>query len=382
MRALPCLSVASAAVVVLLASCGKSNFEFPSSTSSTTATGSGGAQAATSSTGEGGTLSIAAGTTATSSAISGTGGAGGGGCLSESFEGEKKPLDVIVLLDRSVSMAGSPWEGATGALKTFIDDPKNVNTSLGIDFYPKNDLPADCPLTDYNPLQVPLEALPAGAASLVAAIDATQPQGYDTPLHSAVYGALQYATTYQDDHPDHKVALVLASDGGANSCNTKIADIAAAMKTAYDYNGILTFVVAIDAGDEVDFTVLDQLALAGQTGAPIDVTMDNTLLATALEKIRSEVLGCDFAIPAPMGQEFDPFKLNITVTPDGGTAQSIPYLADPTKCNDNEDWYYDDPKYPTKVLLCPAVCELLKNDALAKVDFVFGCPTIDDDMPK
>ncbi|MBM4358705.1 MAG: hypothetical protein FJ096_11430 [Deltaproteobacteria bacterium] len=70
------------------------------------------------------------------------------------------------------------------------------------------------------------------------------------------------------------------------------------------------------------------------------------------------------------------------MTPNGGAPKSIPYLSDPTKCGMNEDWYYDDPKYPTKVLLCPAVCELLKNDALAKVDFVFGLPTIDDEMPK
>ena len=220
------------------------------------------------------------------------------------------------------------------------------------------------------------------AAKLVSAIEATKPSGYGTPLQSAVYGALQYATTYQDEHPDHKVAMVLASDGGANSCNTKIDDIAAAMKTAYDSTGVLTFVVAIDAGDTVDFGVLKKLATAGQTGAPIDVTKDSTQLAAALEKIRSEVLGCDFPIPKPMGQEFDPFKLNITLTPSGEPTKSIPYLADPSKCGTNEDWYYDNPKFPTKVLLCPAVCDVLKADALAKVDFVFGCPTIDDDMPK
>ncbi|MBM4358706.1 MAG: hypothetical protein FJ096_11435 [Deltaproteobacteria bacterium] len=35
--------------------------------------------------------------------------------------------------------------------------------------------------------------------------------------------------------------------------------------------------------------MLKKLATAGQTGAPIDVTKDNTQLAAALEKIRSDV---------------------------------------------------------------------------------------------
>ncbi|MBM4358707.1 MAG: VWA domain-containing protein [Deltaproteobacteria bacterium] len=242
MRNARMFAMSSLALVVIATSCGKRDFSFPSTTSSTAASGgAGGAMMASTASGEGGDLSIAAVTANnTSTSIAGTGGAGGAGCLSESYEGKKKPLDVIVLLDRSISMLGSPWAGATGALKTFINNPRNVDTSLGLDFYPRTDLPADCPLTSYNPLQIPLEVLPAGASKLAAAIDKTEPKGYDTPLHSAVYGALQDATTYQDDHPDHKVAMVLASDGGANSCNTKIDDIAAAMKTAYDYNGVLT----------------------------------------------------------------------------------------------------------------------------------------------
>jgi hypothetical protein len=171
------------------------------------------------------------------------------------------------------------------------------------------------------------------------------------------------------------VIVVLASDGDPTSCNTNIQDIASLADTALAYNGVRTFVIAI-AGSTV--ANLDQIAAAGGTQAAFDVTNDITLFAQKMDEIRKEVLACELLIPDPgNGDEFDPTKVNVSYTPgDGSMAQDIPQAQDLDDCGGNPGWYYDNPAAPTKILLCPATCTTVQADDMAKVDFVFGCPTV------
>jgi hypothetical protein len=338
-------------------------------------------QSATTAAGTGGQLSsTATGLGFGGSLSSGEGGAGGGGgaCLATSQVGKKRPLDIVLLLDRSLTMKGSQWDGATKAMIDFVTDPKVTNTAFGVNFYPASNAPKECNVALYNPAQIPLTALPGGAMTLVTAIQSKKPEGYDTPTHSAMYGSLLYAQKYQDDNPTHKVVVVLATDGQVNSCNTNIGDIADLAKQAFQYNGILTFAVAINGAD---LKTLDPIAAAGGTGKPIDITTDITKLKSTLEQIRLDVLGCEYAIPAPMmGQQFDPKKLNINYTMGGSmTPTTIPQAKDVTKCGNMPGWYYDNNLKPTKILFCPQTCAQLKKDPGAKVEFAFGCPTVVND---
>lgn len=84
----------------------------------------------------------------------GLGGAGGDTtCGGEEHVAELVPLDMYIMLDRSLSMEGptssgeSKWEAITAALKAFVSDASSAGIGVGIQFFPAN-LPctsnADC----------------------------------------------------------------------------------------------------------------------------------------------------------------------------------------------------------------------------------------------
>jgi hypothetical protein len=88
-------------------------------------------------------------------------------------------------------------------------------------------------------------------------------------------------------------------------------------------------------------------------------------------------LPCEYAIPAPpMGESLDPDEVNVVFT-DGTGAESTIYRVDGEAECDAVDggWYYDNPAAPTKVLLCPASCDVVSSDPDGKIDIVFGCAT-------
>lgn len=304
----------------------------------------------------------------------GAGGAGGSeGCLEEEATATVSPLDIIVLLDRSGSMEGALWDGAVNALTSFFQNPGGNDISAGINYFPAPN-GAECQRSSYNPLHVPIVSLATDAATLVSDMQGQTPSGAYTPTHGGMYGTLQFANTYQDQNPTHVVITVLASDGDPTSCNTNITDIAALAQTVYDYNGVRTFVIAIQGATLAN---LDQIAAAGGTVAAYDVTTDVTLFAQKLDEIRKEVLACEFIIPDPTSGDFDPTKVNVSYTPgNGDPTQDLPQASDLADCGNMPGWYYDNATAPTKITLCPATCAVVQADDMAKVDFVFGCPTI------
>ena len=335
----------------------------------------------------GGTSDGGAGGTTSASGASGPGvggfmssggnsGVGGmEGCLTSEAEAKESPLDIVVLLDRSGSMAGTLWDGSVNALTTFFNNPGGQNISAAINYFPPSGTAAQCQPQSYNPPSVPIADLAVDANLLVTSMQNETPAGDETPTWAGLFGTLQYANDLQDQNPDHVVVVVLASDGDPTACNTNIGDIGDLAATALAYNGVRTFVVAIQGATLAN---LDQIAAAGGTQQAFDVTNDVSQFAQKMEEIRAEVVECEFIIPEPMqGEEFDPQKLNITY--DAGTMgnpQDIPQVASLEDCAGGEGWYYDNPGAPTKALLCPATCDLVQADTMAKVSFVFGCPTV------
>lgn len=308
----------------------------------------------------------------------GSGGMGVGGmetCLATEADADKKPLDMVIVWDRSGSMSGAKWTGTQNAVTQFVNDPASEGVSVGLNFFPPLDLNNDeCVAATYNPPQVPLELLPMGAQTLVDVINMTSPTGL-TPTYGGLFGTLQFLTAHKDANPSHAVVAVLASDGSPTSCNTSTAAIAGLAQSAFNYNGVQTYAIAIQGSD---IAALDQIAMAGGTDAALDVTSNISLFQQKMEEIRADALGCDYLIPEqPPGEEFDPQKLNIKYTPMGmGSSQTIPNVANEAACGGNPGWYYDDPINPTQVFLCPASCTTIQGDTEAEINFEFGCPTV------
>jgi hypothetical protein len=241
-----------------------------------------------------------------------------------------------------------------------------------------------CVATDYGTPVLPIAPLPGSAAGFATAFAGhALPQG-ETPTYAALQGGLASLTAYAATHPDHALALVFATDGGPNECNTNTAQIAQLAADALASPAhIRTFVIGTfgSVDGPIAKPVMDAIAAAGGTTAPYIVTPNTTTTTQfldALTKVRGAALPCDYAIPAPEAGTADFTKLNVQYTPDTGSAVVYPNRAGAGACDDNGGWYYDvDPATapPTKAVLCPVTCAAV-NAQGGRMDVVLGCQTI------
>jgi hypothetical protein len=306
----------------------------------------------------------------------GTGGGIFAGCAEAEEQAQLLPLDLYVMLDQSGSMLGPKWTAVTQALDTFVQDNTASDLGLGLQYFP---LPgADvCDFAAYGVPAVPIASVLTNAESVSESLAAHEPGG-ETPTLPALQGALSHARSWVKANPTHTVAVVLATDGEPNVCGSTIDKVAlAAQLDATKAPPIRTFVIGV--GEEL--TSLDAVALAGGTGSAILV--DDSSQATAgqflaaLNTIRSSALPCEYAIPAPSkGGAIDYGKVNVVLTPSGGTASVIPQVPNADACDTSpQSWHYDKATFPTKVVFCAGLCAEVKSGGGAGVRVVFGCET-------
>lgn len=312
---------------------------------------------------------------------------GGGGpgldpddtCASSAATAGQIPLDMLIILDRSGSMDGSNWEGATGAIKDFVDSPQAVGVNLALSYFPdeESDFGSECNHKVYQDPTVPLGELPDHGTAIKTSLDTTEPGG-GTPMYGALKGGLFFATAHQEAHPERKVVVVMSSDGEPNSCEADngndinvIAELAA---KARNYNGVLTFAIAINGAN---VSSLDKIAIQGGTTSAFDVTNDVTAFAEKMEEIRQSALACEFILPEPPeGEELDPKLVNVTYRPEE-LDEKLPYAENLADCSDGAGWYYDNANAPTRIILCPASCEQAKADgSTSNLEVSFGCKTV------
>lgn len=312
------------------------------------------------------------------------GGGTGGTCSSTSAAAHRVPLDSIFLLDESNSMSipTSKWFGMSTALTSFFADPASAAISAGMLAFPLTAY--DCDVTHYETLQVPIAPLPGNGFALTNALPAACTI-HTTPMYGALQGALSVGTAYQDANPTHKVNIVLATDGntgvGGEPGDPMVCDgagydqIAALAASALGYNGVHTYVIAVEGADLMK---LNGVAEAGGTTSVYDVTQDISQFAATIASIRSQALGCDFQLPKPPhGKELNRNEVNVNYTPNGmGSPKLLPRAQNKADCHDKPGWYYDDNTLPTEVILCPSSCSTVQNDANAKVDVLFGCVSV------
>jgi von Willebrand factor type A domain len=336
-------------------------------------------------------------------------------CSGEVHEGERLPLDMYFLVDKSGSMGeqvkgGSKWKVVSDSLIGFLNDPANADIGVGIGYFQPDEAAAcmmgqpdclcfaipfqipglppipplcfsnaggSCNVADYAKPSIPL-VLPPNHAAVVTDIGKHGPGG-GTPTRPALEGAMQYVTTWAQMHADRKTVVVLATDGEPSGCTQNspqdVANVAASALSGA--NHIQTFVIGVGKS----LTNLNLVSNAGGSGDALLVDTGGTVaqaFTDALNQIRGEAVPCDFNIPARSSQgAVDPHLVNVYDTPKGAT-QRTPVLmthnGDPAGCGPNGGWYYDDPAAPKAIKLCATTCQALKG---GRVEVEFGCKTIE-----
>ncbi len=249
--------------------------------------------------------------------------------------------------------------------------------------------PTTCDVARYAAPAAAIEPLPAAAAGVAQAIAAMTPAG-DTPTSAALSGALAQARSYAQQHTDHTVVALLATDGLPTECISDpaadpsgilgVAAVARAGLVAAP--SIATFVIGVFGPEDVEARQnLDQIAVAGGTEAAFLVDTSANVTAqflAALNAIRSNKLSCEYQLPdAPAGQALDFGRINVDFR-SGQRTERLPAVADAGSCGAAGGWYYDvapSTGAPSKILICPTTCARFEGASDASVQVALGCVT-------
>jgi hypothetical protein len=95
--------------------------------------------------------------------------------------------------------------------------------------------------------------------------------------------------------------------------------------------------------------------------------------------VQTSRVACTLNIPAPpTGQVLDPTRINVAVAR-GSSRSLLGNVRDAAMCSASGGWYYDNNIRPTRVVLCPTSCENAQADlsgGSASIQVQFGCVTI------
>ena len=347
--------------------------------------------------------------------------AGDDHCVATSSKGEKKPLDMYIMLDKSGSMddevsgGSTKWVSVTNALNDFLAQPGMNGMSVGLQYFAlpdanhacvayktvsctRNSDCGDCgPCAQVNhqnrcilgysgdtcdaavyaTADIEISPVSSAAPQIAESIAQHSPGSY-TPTSAALQGAIDHARAWASSHPQDVAIAVLATDGQPTECDVSLTNIGAiAVAGVSGSPKILTFVIGV--GDSL--ANLDGIARSGGTTSAflVDTSGDvNAQFLDALNQIRGAAVGCNYLIPnPPSGQLLDYNKVNVQFTPGaGGAAEGFVQAQSKSACATNTAaWYYDDPGNPTQIVLCPDTCTRVEADSGGQIDVLLGCRT-------
>lgn len=329
-------------------------------------------------------------------------------CNGVSIEVEPIPLDMIILMDRSISnsfpvgssdavpAAGGQtrrWDMLISSMESLsaVEQAGWIGASLTL-FGRTGDGSdaANCNPSDYEQPTVGLGFLQENGRRFATAMQSATPAGL-SPTVPALLGAYQYAMTEKMNDPAREKVVVLISDGTPTQCKLQTpTDVANVIKDAASaYDPIRTFIVGVGSPITLDAakTNLQMYARAGNTGKPAfllddwtDTNKISAQLSESLLSIANSKLGCEYEISPPTYDwVVNPDEVTLMYAPNSGAIQEIERLDGPNRCakSPTGGWYFDDLLNPKKISVCPCSCA---NFGAGKVSLVFGChPVIDWD---
>jgi hypothetical protein len=335
-------------------------------------------------------------------------------CDGWSVEPETKPAVLEFVVDTSLSMNERPggrgatgptkWQATRDALKSVISTlPDSI--AAGLLFYPNMEnqarsrpaSPDTCVNTMEGTAPAPLTA--AQKASLIAALDATDPDGW-TPTDAAYQHALQTAIL-PTQLPGDKYMLLITdglptlrgdctSAGNGNGAGAGITPVES--QPIVDHvagalgRGVRTFLIG-SPGSEGGRTWMSEAAIVGGTAAAgckvmgppfchLDMTTSadfGTALKAGLNKVTGSI-ACTYTIPDPgQGQVIDNNLINLIVTTASGTELVLP--DEDADCT--EGWRIAG----NQVVLCEGTCSRVQRDNNS-IQLLFGCQSGSIGVPK
>jgi hypothetical protein len=295
-------------------------------------------------------------------------------------EGNRTPLSLYVMFDKSSSMQGTKWEGGKAGLQVFLEDPASAGIRVAFNLFPRtpDSVPA-CDQNAYKEPRVPYDVLPPNAQPIVDLLDGELPDGFGTPIYPALGGALLKALA--EAKAGESAAVLLVTDGEpqgpASTCagldpedTQVIAGIAA--QAASMNPPVFTYVIGLPGANQA---FASAVAAAGKGTAILVGSGDvGKEFQAALAAVLGTALPCEFFIPDKVAQgEIDPNNVNVIYTPGGGGSfETLPRSDD---C-DPPGWTYDDPQQPDRIVLCPQTCASIKADLEGKMEIMLGCATV------
>jgi Mg-chelatase subunit ChlD len=288
-------------------------------------------------------------------------------CGITSVSTSKQPADLILVLDRSNSMAwdmtkdeacpsGSTncttrWKAITDAVGAVLPDTQD-SVYWGLKLFAQS--PNGCDVSD----GVDVAPGPGNAYAIAAQIAATGPST-GTPTTEVIRKTSAYLLGLADPNPKY---ILLATDGQpycAGPQKDQPDDQAAidSIRESASANGIKVFVVGISIS-AANTDTLRKMAEAGGTGSFYAANSPSTLEA-ALQDISGLVATCSFAL-----SQSPPDPNNIAVYLDG--------LRLPNDATNG--WILTDNN--SRVEVTGSYCESIKNGGASKVQVLMGCAPI------
>jgi hypothetical protein len=296
-------------------------------------------------------------------------------CGEHRFDLERKPAELLLVLDRSASMQDAPdgasdstakWDLVVPAVNQVIMST-DATISWGLKSFPEGE-GEECEANSVtNKIDVELAAM--NAAKVTGAISMTTAEGNGTPTGDAVLQGLKYLQTLPDENPKY---MLLATDGepscpdGSDNARKHAVDSIGMAAAA----GVHTFVLGVATTKKSATSVLNDMAVAGgepQSSDPNPLAQRFYLanskdqLVTALQLITGQISGCTFS-----WDQAPPVPENIAVKVGGVKA---PHDA-------KDGWEYSSADH-LGIEVRGSWCERIKTTAKNMVEIVFGCPDVE-----
>lgn len=326
-------------------------------------------------------------------------------CSNTNVQFALAPVFLQFVVDRSGSMVGAKWTGLQGALKeVFLQVYNDVDqsTGIGLELFPNSGSGNTYP--------------EAGKDVFIGFVDSAQLSKLNTRVSESTTGATPTYPAMEGGYkvlrnlvplpplPDmgKKVQVVMTdgdpsdgrfTDGESGTTPPTRHDHATLAKEQFDKYGIITYVVGIGSGSDVNPRFLGPLAVAGGSA---DLTTCNPLETTdiakmchyqitpgsktaselkdefilAIARIRRQAAGCEYALQQDLSADPDRVNVTITVTDPRGNPTQSEISKDPA-----EGWSFDNDVVPTKIYLHGGACEKATKELNVKVEVLFGCRT-------